>query len=64
MIFIFGPLYSGKRAAAMDLLGCDRLELSRRAVWDVQNLAADTAADQTPDALAALADRLAQYDAV
>ena len=40
MIFIFGPLCSGKRAAAMELLRCTARELSARAVWDVQELAA------------------------
>ena len=39
MIFIFGPLWSGKRAAAKELLGWNDAELSRRAVWDVQELA-------------------------
>ena len=38
MIFIFGPLWSGKRAAAKELLGCDDAELAHRAVWDVQEL--------------------------
>ena len=40
MIFITGPLFSGKKDAAMALLGCDREALARRAVWDVQDLAA------------------------
>ena len=40
MILITGPLFSGKKDAAMALLGCDREELARRAVWDVQDLAA------------------------
>ena len=40
MIFLFGPLYSGKRELAMELLRCDAAELARRAVWDVQDLAA------------------------
>ena len=52
MIFITGPLYSGKRTFAQTLPGHD---LKMRA--DVQNLAADTAD------LPALADRLAsEYD--
>ncbi len=58
MIFIFGPLCSGKRAAAMELLHCTARELSARAVWDVQELAA-----QAGD-LERLADELAQRDAV
>ena len=61
MIFIFGPLYSGKRAAAAELLGCTAEELSARAVWDVQDMAAS--ADGSAE-LDALADRLARYDAV
>ena len=36
MIFITGPLYSGKREYARLLLGCTREELAQRAVWDVQ----------------------------
>ena len=39
MIFITGPLYSGKREYARLLLGCTREELAQRAVWDVQELA-------------------------
>ena len=35
MIFITGPLYSGKREYARLLLGCTREELAQRAVWDV-----------------------------
>ena len=40
MILITGPLYSGKKVVAMELLGCDAAELERRAVWDVQDLGA------------------------
>ena len=40
MIFITGPLYSGKREYARLLLGCTREELAQRAVWDVHDLAA------------------------
>lgn len=53
MIFIFGPLYSGKRAVAASLLG-----RTGRVVWDVQDLAA-----RSGD-LDALADELSRYDAV
>lgn len=53
MILIVGPLYSGKRAFARELLHCREEELAHHAVWDVQELAG-----QTED-LAALADRLA-----
>lgn len=58
MIFITGPLYSGKRDYACSLLNCDVDELGRRAVWDVQNLAADRAD------LNALADELASHEVV
>lgn len=39
MIFITGPLFAGKRQAAMRLLGWSREELEKKAVWDVQDLA-------------------------
>ena len=58
MIFIFGPLYSGKRAAAMSILHCNESELRRRAVWDVQDLA------PLREDLDALAEELSRYDAV
>ena len=58
MIFLFGPLYSGKKEAAMKLLGCDAAELANRAVWDVQDLAAKSGD------LPALAEELARYDVV
>ena len=58
MILITGPLFSGKRDYAMELLGCGEEELARRAVWDVQELA------EGCDDLAALADRLAQKEVV
>lgn len=58
MIFITGPLYSGKRSYACQLLGCTPEELEHRAVWDVQNLAANCAD------LDALADELARLEVV
>ena len=58
MIFLFGPLYSGKRELAMELLRCDAAELARRAVWDVQDLAGKSGD------LPALAEELARYDVV
>lgn len=58
MIFITGPLWSGKREFACRLLGCTREELAARAVWDVQALAAGCRD------LEALADRLAAHEAV
>lgn len=58
MIFIFGPLFSGKRAAAMRLLRCDAAELAERCVWDVQELAARR------EDIEALAEELSRFDAV
>ena len=58
MIFITGPLYSGKREYACSLLGCSSEELERHAVWDVQELAAGCAD------LDALAEELAQHEVV
>lgn len=58
MMFITGPLYSGKREYACSLLNCGREELARRAVWDVQERAADCAD------LEALAGELVRYDVV
>ena len=48
MIFITGPLYSGKREYARLLLGCTREELAQRAVWDVQELAAEVGGGVVP----------------
>ena len=56
MIFITGPLYSGKREYARLLLGCTREELAQRAVWGVQELAAGCGD------LAALAQQLARNE--
>ncbi len=58
MIFITGPLFSGKRTYACRLLGCGREELADRVVWDVQDLAANCGD------LAALADLLAEREVV
>lgn len=58
MIFITGPLYSGKREYACQVLGCSMDELAGRAVWDVQDLARGC------DDLESLADRLAEREAV
>ena len=58
MILITGPLYSGKREYACALLGCGPEELAGRAVWDVQDRAADCAD------LNALADELARFEVV
>ena len=58
MIFITGPLYSGKRSYACRLLGCAPEELEEHAVWDVQDLAAGSAD------LSALAEELARREVV
>jgi len=58
MIFITGPLYSGKRDYACTLLDCGREDLEKHAVWDAQDLAAGRAD------LDALADELAQNEVV
>ena len=58
MTFITGPLYSGKRFYASQLLGCGPEELEQHAVWDVQNLAADCAD------LEALAEELSAREVV
>ena len=58
MIFITGPLYSGKKEYACSLLNCGAEELERRALWDVQDRAAGC------DDLDALAEELAQYEVV
>lgn len=58
MIFIFGPLWSGKRAVAKEFLRCDDAELKRRAVWDVQELTRERRDIEE------LADELSRYDAV
>ena len=58
MIFFFGPLYSGKRELAKELLGWDDAALEKNCRWDVQDLAA-----QETD-LEGLADRLAAFPAV
>ena len=52
MIFVFGPLWSGKRAVARDILRCTDM------VWDVQELARERTD------LDALADELAAHEAV
>ena len=58
MIFLFGPLWSGKRAVAMELLHCDEAALAARCVCDAQELARENAD------LEELTDRLSAFDAV
>lgn len=57
MIFVTGPLYSGKRAYIRAALGLSAEEFSRRAVWDVQELVPAQAPEQ-------LAEQLAEKDIV
>ena len=40
MIFVTGPLFSGKKSYIKQRMGWDDATLARRAVWDVQDLAA------------------------
>ena len=58
MILISGPMWSGKRAAAARLLGCEEEALASRCLFDAEELA------YSCENLTALADRLTQYDAV
>ncbi|MGI6014519.1 MAG: bifunctional adenosylcobinamide kinase/adenosylcobinamide-phosphate guanylyltransferase [Oscillospiraceae bacterium] len=58
MIFITGPLFAGKKSYIKRALRLDDEALSRIAVWDVQELAADA------EDLEALADQLTQYPIV
>lgn len=57
MIFVTGPLYAGKKTYIKSALGLSDEELSRRAVWDAQDLA------DTGD-LDALAEKLSRNDVV
>lgn len=58
MIFITGPLLAGKQSYICAALGLSLDEFARRAVWDVQELAA-----REPN-LPALAEALAQREIV
>ncbi len=58
MIFVTGPLFSGKRDCIRAALGWTEKELTQNAVWDVQDLAPHT------EELAALADELAKNQVV
>ena len=58
MIFITGPMFSGKREAARRLLHCDDAELAERCAFEVQALAAECGD------LEALADELSRFEAV
>lgn len=58
MIFVTGPLFSGKREYIQNALHLSPEEFSRRAVWDVERLAAGA-----PD-LEKLAEQLAAHEIV
>ena len=58
MIFVTGPLFAGKREYICSALGWTEEDLARRAIWDVQDLAADA-----PD-LEALAQDLSRHEVV
>ena len=58
MIFVTGPLFAGKREYICSALGWTEDELTQRAIWDVQALAANA-----PD-LEALAQDLSRYEVV
>lgn len=58
MIFVTGPLYAGKREYIRQTLGLSQEEFCQRAIWNVQDLAAD-AAD-----LSALAQQLSQKEII
>jgi len=53
MIFVIGPLYAGKKNYIRNALGLSEEEFCDRAVWDVQDLAAE-------GSLSELAERLAE----
>ena len=58
MIFVTGPLFAGKRQWVRQALGLSEQELAARAVWDVQDLAAEC------DDLPALARALSRREIV
>lgn len=58
MIFVTGPMFSGKREYLQKTLGLSEQELSARAVFDAERLAAGD------EALEQVAARLASYDIV
>ena len=58
MVFVTGPLYSGKKTFVKEWMGWDEEALSRNAVWDVQDLAASS------ENLEQLAEELSQKQVV
>lgn len=61
MIFVTGPLFSGKKTYLKQRFGWSEEELWAKAALDVQNLVTGS---ETPAQLAALAERLAERPAV
>lgn len=58
MVFVTGPLYSGKKTFVKEWLHWDEEAMRENAVWDVQDLAADC------DDLITLAETLAKKQVV
>lgn len=58
MVFVTGPLYSGKKTFIKEWMHWDEEALSRHAVWDVQKLAAEC------DDLELLAEELSKKQVV
>ena len=58
MVFVTGPLYSGKKSFVKEWMHWDEEALSRNAVWEVQELAADC------ENLEQLAEELSQKQVV
>lgn len=58
MLFVIGPLYSGKKEYVKQRFGWSDAQLAAHAVWDVQELAVKT------DNLEELADRLMSHAVV
>ena len=58
MIFVTGPLFSGKREYIREALGLTEAEFRERVVWDVQDLAAHA------ENITVLADQLAEKEIV
>ena len=73
MIFVIGPLFSGKQDYIMQALGWSETDFLEKAVRDVQDLAAEAAEaveashsplDDLQEKLRSLADRLSQKEVV
>ena len=73
MIFVIGPLFSGKQDYIMQALGWSETDFLEKAVRDVQNLAAEAVEavetshsplDDLQEKLRSLADRLSQKEVV